>query len=136
MDDIRLFESKKVKTHWDAAEEHWYFSVIDVVSALTDSSNSRDYWIKMKLRFKLEACLELSTNCRLFKMKATDAKMREADCANTQQLLRIIQSIPSSKAQPFKHWLAKVGFERMQETGENFLPSVKENVKLKSTRID
>lgn len=112
---IKLFESKKVRTHWDETEEQWYFSVIDVVEILTDSVNPRDYWFKMKRRVKSEDGFELSTDCRQFKMKATDGKMRETDIADTKTLLRIIQSIPSPKAEPFKQWLAKVGYERMQE---------------------
>lgn len=116
MSNIKLFESKKVRTHWDEQTEQWYFSVIDVVEALTDSSNARDYWFKMKNRVKTEEGLELSTVCRQFKMKASDGKMRETDVANVQTLLRIIQSIPSPKAEPFKQWLAKVGYERIEET--------------------
>ena len=95
MSPIKLFENKKVRTLWDEQEEQWYFSVIDVVSILTDSSNPRDYWFKMKIRVKLEDGLELSTICRQFKLEAPDGKMRVTDCANSQQLLRIIQSIPS-----------------------------------------
>lgn len=117
-DSIKLFESKKVRTHWDIIEEQWYFSVIDVISVLTDSSNPRDYWFKMKIRIKMEDGIELSTICRQFKLRAPDGKMRETDCANTQQLLRIIQSIPSPKAEPFKQWLAKVGYERMKEIAD------------------
>jgi len=115
MSTIKLFESKKVRTHWDEKTETWYFSVIDVVEILTDSSNPRDYWFKMKKRVKTEDGLELSTICRQLKMKASDGKLRETDVADTQSLLRIIQSIPSPKAEPFKQWLAKVGYERMQE---------------------
>jgi DNA-damage-inducible protein D len=115
MSNIKLFESKKVRTHWDAEQEKWYFSVIDVIEILTDSSNPRDYWFKMKTRVKTEDGLELSTICRQLKLEATDGKMRETDVADTQTLLRIIQSIPSPKAEPFKQWLAKVGYERMQE---------------------
>jgi DNA-damage-inducible protein D len=115
MPNIKLFESKKVRTHWDEMTETWYFSVIDVVEILTDSTNPRDYWFKMKKRVKTEDGLELSTICRQLKMEATDGKMRETDVAETQSLLRIIQSIPSPKAEPFKQWLAKVGYERMQE---------------------
>jgi DNA-damage-inducible protein D len=115
MSNIKLFESKKVRTHWDEKTEQWYFSVIDVIEILTDSSNPRDYWFKMKTRVKTEDGLELSTICRQFKMKATDGKMRETDVADTKVLLRIIQSIPSPKAEPFKQWLAKVGYERMSE---------------------
>ena len=115
MKNIKLFESKKVRTYWDENTEIWYFSVIDVVEILSDTSNPRDYWFKMKKRFKTEDGLELSTICRQMKMKATDGKMRDTDVADTQSLLRIIQSIPSPKAEPFKQWLAKVGYERMQE---------------------
>jgi hypothetical protein len=118
MESIKLFEQKKVRTHWENEEEQWYFSVIDVVSILTDTSNARDYWFKMKVRVKLEDGIELSTICRQFKLLATDGKMRETDCANTQQLLRIIQSIPSPKAEPFKQWLAKTGYERMKEISD------------------
>jgi DNA-damage-inducible protein D len=113
--EVKLFEQQKVRTHWDEKEEKWYFSIIDVIAILTDSVNPRDYWFKMKIRVKTEDGLELSTVCRQLKMKATDGKMRETDVAETQVLLRIIQSIPSPKAEPFKQWLAKVGYERMQE---------------------
>jgi len=115
---IKLFEQKKVRTYYETGEEQWYFSVIDVVGNLTDTTNSRDYWFKMKLRVKLEDGIELSTICRQFKLPATDGKLRETDCANTQNILRIIQSIPSPKAEPFKQWLAKVGYERMQEISD------------------
>jgi DNA-damage-inducible protein D len=118
MSNIRLFESKQVRTHWDEKTEIWYFSVIDVVAILTDSSNPRDYWFKMKKRVKTEEGLELSTICRQLKMKASDGKLRETDVADTQSLLRIIQSIPSPKAEPFKQWLAKVGYERIQEIAD------------------
>ena len=118
MSDINLFESKQVRSHWDAEKEIWYFSVIDVIEILTNISNSRDYWFKMKVRVKTEDGLELSTICRQLKMKATDGKMRETDVADTNTLLRIIQSIPSPKAEPFKQWLAKVGYERMQEIAD------------------
>ena len=91
---IKLFESKKIRTHWDEKEEKWYFSVIDVVEALTDSLNPRDYWFKMKTRVKSEDGIELSTICRQFKMIANDGKMRITDIADTQNLLRVIQSIP------------------------------------------
>ncbi len=118
MSDIKLFESKKVRSQWNAEKEIWYFSVIDVVEILTNSSNPRDYWFKMKVRVKTEDGLELSTICRQLKMKASDGKMRETDVADTETLLRIIQSIPSPKAEPFKQWLAKVGYERMQEISD------------------
>ncbi len=118
MNNIKLFESKQVRSHWDAEEEQWYFSIIDVVDVLTDSSNPRDYWFKMKIRVKTEDGLELSTVCRQLKLKAPDGKMRETDVANVKTILRIIQSIPSPKAEPFKQWLAKVGYERMQEIAD------------------
>ena len=118
MSNLKLFEGKQVRTYWDAKEEQWYFSVIDVVEILTNSPNPRDYWFKMKLRIKTEDGLELSTICRQLKLKATDGKMRETDCTTTQNLLRIIQSIPSPKAEPFKQWLAKVGYERIQEIND------------------
>ena len=118
MSNLKLFEGKQVRTYWDAKEEQWYFSVIDVVEILTNSPNPRYYWFKMKLRITTEDGLELSTICRQLKLKATDGKMRETDCTTTQNLLRIIQSIPSSQAEPFKQWLAKVGYERIQEIND------------------
>jgi hypothetical protein len=118
MSDIKLFESKQVRTHWEEKEEQWYFSIIDVVGVLTDSVNPRDYWFKMKIRVKSDDGLELSTVCRQLKLKAHDGKMRETDVADTKTLLRIIQSIPSPKAEPFKQWLAKVGYERMKEIAD------------------
>jgi len=118
MINIKLFEEKKIRSHWDVDEEQWYFSVIDVVEALTDSANPRDYWFKMKIRVKAEADFELSTVCRQLKLKAPDGKMRMTDVASTKVLFRIIQSIPSPKAEPFKQWLAKVGYERIQELND------------------
>lgn len=112
---IKLFEEKKVRSVWEDQEQQWYFSVIDVVEVLTESVNPRDYWFKMKKRVHSEDGLELSTICRQFKMTAQDGKMRETDCANVKSLLRIIQSIPSPKAEPFKQWLAQIGYERMKE---------------------
>jgi DNA-damage-inducible protein D len=96
-------------------DDAWWFSVTDVIQTLTDSANSRDYWYKMKIRVKDQDGAELSTICRQFRLQAPDGKMRETDCANTEGLLRIIQSIPSPKAEPFKRWLAKIGYERVQE---------------------
>jgi hypothetical protein len=127
--EIKLFEQQKVRTHWDEENQKWFFSVIDVISILTESVNPRDYWFKMKARVKTEDGLELSTVCRQLKMKATDGKMRETDVAETQVLLRIIQSIPSPKAEPFKQWLAKVGYERIQEIAnpEQSLDRAREN---------
>lgn len=112
------FERHSIRRFYDESLEAWYFSVVDVVSALTDSVNPRDYWFKMKVRVKTEGGFELSTICRQFKMKAPDGKMRETDCANVQGLFRIIQSIPSPKAEPFKQWLAKVGYERVQDMSD------------------
>ena len=116
--EIKLFENQRIRTHWDENLEEWYFSVIDVVEVLTESTNPRDYWFKMKQRVKLEDGIELSTICRQFKMTAPDGKMRLTDCANALSLFRIIQSVPSPKAEPFKQWLAKVGYERIQETAD------------------
>lgn len=118
MNEIKLFENQTVRRHWDAETEKWYFSVIDVVAALTDSANPRDYWSKMKTRVKTEAEFELSTICLQLKLKASDGKMRLTDVADVEALLRIVQSIPSPKAEPFKIWLAKVGFERIQEISD------------------
>jgi hypothetical protein len=118
MSNIKLFDSKKVRTHWDVNAETWYFSVIDVVEILTESSNPRDYWFKMKKRVLTDEGLQLSTICRQLKLEALDGKMRETDVADTQSLLRIIQSIPSPKSEPFKQWLAKVGYERMKEMSD------------------
>lgn len=109
--NIKLFESKKIRTYWDETEKKWYFSVVDVVEALTDSVNPRDYWFKMKKRVVLEDGIELSTICRQLKLLAPDGKMRQTDCADVQSLFRIIQSIPSPKAEPFKQWFAKVGYD-------------------------
>ncbi len=129
MSNIKLFESRQIRTYWDEAEEQWYFSVVDVVEALTESVNPRDYWFKMKKRVNSEDGIELSTICRRLKLKAIDGKMRETDVADTKALLRIIQSIPSPKAEPFKQWLAKVGYERIQEINnpEQSLDRAREN---------
>jgi len=108
-----LFQSKEIRRLWH--EDEWVFSVIDVVAVLTDSVNPRDYWYKMKIRVKGEEGFEPSTVCRQLKMQAPDGKQRLTDCANTEGVLRIIQSIPSPKAEPFKRWLAKVGQERIDE---------------------
>lgn len=115
---IVIFEGYKIRRYYDEENEVWYFSVIDVVGALTDSANPRDYWFKMKIRVKTDDGLQLSTICRQLKMKAPDGKMRVTDCVDVQGLLRIIQSIPSPKAEPFKQWLAKVGYERIQDMSD------------------
>ena len=126
---IRLFEEKKVRAHWDESSEEWYFSVIDVIGILTDSANPRDYWFKMKQRVMLEDGIELSTICRQLKLVSSDGKKYNTDCTNVRSLLRIIQSIPSPKVEPFKQWLAKVGHERIQETTdpERSLDRAREN---------
>ena len=115
---LAVFESYKIRRHYDEANETWYFSVIDVVGALTDSVNPRDYWFKMKVRVKSEDGFELSTICRQLKLESSDGKKYATDCANAEGLLRIIQSIPSPKAEPFKQWLAKVGYERLQDMSD------------------
>ena len=112
---IKLFEERKIRSIWNEEEQQWYFSVVDVVAVLTESVNSRDYWFKMKKRVHSEDGIELSTICRQLKMQAPDGKMRETDAANVKALLRIIQAIPSPKAEPFKQWLAQVGYERILE---------------------
>ncbi len=117
MKDIKLFEQKKVRSQWDAEKEVWYFSITDVVAILTDSVDAMAYWRKLKQRLKQEGN-ETVTNCHGLKMQAPDGKMRLTDVADTQQLLRLIQSIPSPKAEPFKVWLAKVGYERLQEMAD------------------
>ncbi|MCC8183556.1 Bro-N domain-containing protein [Cloacibacillus porcorum] len=114
-DKIALFENKKIRSVWVETEEEWYFSVVDVVSALTGSVDGRKYWNKLKQRLKEEGN-ETVTNCHQLKMPAGDGKMRMTDAATTEQLLRIIQSVPSPKAEPFKLWLARVGTERIEET--------------------
>ncbi len=107
-----VFQDKKIRRVWH--KEEWYFSVIDIVEVLTDSANPRNYWNMLKKR-ELEHRVELSTFCVQLKLPSTDGKSYETDCANTESLFRIIQSIPSRKAEPFKVWLAKIGYERVQE---------------------
>lgn len=113
-----VFENHKIRRFFDEKKETWYFSVIDVVSALTDSVNPRDYWYKMKIRVQTYDGIELSTICRQLRLKSPDGKLRQTDCSDVQGLLRIIQSIPSPKAEPFKQWLAKVGYERIQDMSD------------------
>ena len=112
---IQLFQEQKVRTHWDEEKKTWYFSIVDVIAILTESKNPQAYWRKLKQRLKEEGN-ETVTNCHGLKMQAADGKMRKTDVADTEQLLRLIQSIPSPKAEPFKIWLAKVGYERIEET--------------------
>ncbi|OUO43309.1 BRO family protein [Megasphaera sp. An286] len=112
---VQLFENRQIRSAWDAEQEEWYFSIVDIIAALTDSSNPRKYWSVLKTRLKKEGS-ELATNCSRLKLPASDGKLRLTDVANTEQLLRLIQSIPSPKAEPFKLWLAEVGRERIDET--------------------
>lgn len=119
-DKIQLFEDKRIRTAWDEEKEQWYFSIVDVVAVLTDQSDQRgasNYWAKLKQRLKEEGADQLLTNCQQLKLKSPkDGKRYKTDVADTEQLLRIIQSIPSPKAEPFKRWLAEVGRERIEET--------------------
>lgn len=108
-----IFESRKIRRIWH--EDAWFFSVVDVIAALTDSAKPSVYWSAMKARVKNEEEIQLSTICKQLKVEASDGKKYETDCANTEGIFRIIQSIPSPKAEPFKRWLAKVGYERVQE---------------------
>ncbi len=112
---IKLFQDQRVRVHWDDEQERWYFSIIDIIGILTESENPRKYWSVLKTRLKKEGS-EVATNCSRLKLLASDGKMRLTDVANTEQLLRLIQSIPSPNAEPFKVWLAKVGYERIEET--------------------
>ncbi|MFA4917542.1 MAG: Bro-N domain-containing protein [Syntrophales bacterium] len=116
MSTVKLFQSKQIRSVWSDKEQKWFFSVIDVVGALTDSQNPQVYWRVLKKRLLAEGN-ETVTNCNALKMTAPDGKMRLTDVADTEQLLRLIQSIPSPKAEPFKRWLARVGFERLEEIG-------------------
>ena len=118
-DKIQLFENKRIRTAWDEEKEEWYFSVVDVVAVLTDQPDARHastYWAVLKKRLNNEGADQLLTNCKQLKMTASDGRKRLTDVADTEQLLRIIQSIPSPKAEPFKLWLAQVGRECIEET--------------------
>ena len=118
-DQIQLFENKRIRTAWDAEKEEWFFSIVDVVAVLTDQPDARHastYWAVLKKRLNDEGAGQLLTNCKQLKMTAADGKKRLTDVADTELLLRIIQSIPSPKAEPFKLWLAQVGRERIEET--------------------
>lgn len=114
-DDVKMFEGSQIRSVWDNEREEWYFSVVDVVGSLTESNNPRDYWYRVKKRMSEEEKSELSTICRQLKLKAPDGKMRLTDVADMQGIFRIIQSVPSPKAEPFKMWLAEVGKERIDE---------------------
>ena len=113
---IQLFENQKIRTAWDAEKEEWYFSIIDVISVLTDTANPRRYWSDLKRKLKIEGAVEVYEKIVQLKLLSPDGKKRLTDVASTEQLLRIIQSIPSPKAEPFKAWLAMVGKERIEET--------------------
>lgn len=113
--EIKLFEGNQIRSVWDNETEEWYFSVVDVVAVLTDSKNPRDYWYRVKTRMTEEEKSELSTFCRQLKMKSSDGKMYSTDATDMQGIFRIIQSIPSPKAEPFKMWLAAIGKERIDE---------------------
>ena len=115
--DIKLFQQQKVRTHWDEEKEKWFFSIIDVIEILTGTDRSRKYWSDLKAKLKKEGS-ELSENIGQLKMEASDGKFYKTDVADTEQLFRLIQSIPSPKAEPFKQWLAKTGYERMQEIAD------------------
>jgi len=112
---IRLFQDKRVRVHWNDEQEKWYFSIVDLVGVLTESTNPNNYWKVLKHRLKKEGN-ETVTNCNQLKIQSSDGKFYKTDVADTEQLLRLIQSIPSPKAEPFKLWLAKVGYQRIEET--------------------
>lgn len=112
---IKLFQDQRVRVEWDNDQEKWFFSIVDIIGILTESANPRKYWSVLKTRLKKEGS-ELATNCSQLKMLSADGKYYKTDVADTEQLLRLIQSIPSPKAEPFKLWLAKVGYERIEET--------------------
>ena len=115
MSKIQVFNHQKIRSHWDEEEEKWYFSIVDVVGVLTNSPNPNNYWKVLKHRLTKEGS-QLVTICNQLKMESVDGKFYKTDVANTEQLLRLIQSIPSPKAEPFKLWLARVGYERIEET--------------------
>lgn len=115
MSNMKIFESRKIRSQWDAEKQKWYFSIVDIVGILTDSPNPRKYWSVLKGRLKKEGA-ELTTICSQLKLQSSDDKFYLTDVADIEQLLRIIQSVPSPKAEPFKQWLAKVGYERIEET--------------------
>lgn len=114
-DDVKIFEGSQIRSLWDNEREEWYFSVVDVIGSLTESNNPRDYWYRVKKRMSEEERSELSTFCRQLKLKSTDGKSYKTDVADMQGIFRIIQSVPSPKAEPFKMWLAEVGKERIDE---------------------
>ena len=117
MSNIKIFEDKKVRTHWNADKQDWYFSVVDIVGVLTDSPNPRKYWSVLKTRLKAEGS-ELTTNCSQLKLQSSDGKFYKQDTLDTKGIFRLIQSVPSPKAEPFKVWLAQVGSERLDEIAD------------------
>jgi DNA-damage-inducible protein D len=123
MSKIKLFESKQVRTQWDENKKKWFFAIIDVIEILTGSERSRKYWNDLKTKLHQEGYIEVSEKIGQLKMMAKDGKMRDTDVADTETLLRIVQSIPSPKAEPFKRWLAKVGYERLEEIEDPELAS-------------
>lgn len=114
MSTIKIFEQKQIRSHWDEEQGKWYFSIVDTIAVLTDSPSPRKYWSVLKTRLKKEGS-ELATNCSQLKMQSSDGKFYNTDVADTEQLFRLLQSVPSKKAEPFKLWLAKVGRERIDE---------------------
>jgi DNA-damage-inducible protein D len=126
---IKLFEQQKVRTHWDEENQQWYFSIIDVIQILTDSNNPRRYWSDLKRKLMQEGFSQLYEIIVQLKLESADGKKYATDCTDTKNLMRLIQSIPSPKAEPFKQWLAKVGYERMQEIAdpEQSLDRAREN---------
>lgn len=134
---IKIFEDKKIRTHWDEEQEKWYFSIVDVVSVLTDSSNPNNYWKVLKHRLIKEGS-ELVTNCNQLKMQSSDGKFYKTDVADTEHLFRLIQSIPSPKAEPFKLWLARVGREiirRQHIKGVMLQRQQENNLKIQQRKI-
>jgi DNA-damage-inducible protein D len=134
MSNIKLFEEKRVRSAWNEEEQQWYFSIVDVIAILTESVDPLAYWRKLKERLKKEGN-ETVTNCHGLKMEAADGKMRFTDVANVQQLLRLIQSVPSPKAEPFKQWLAQVGYERMLEIENPELATQRARESVQSQRL-
>lgn len=126
---VKLFEQQKVRTHWDEEKQQWYFSIIDVIQILSESNNPRRYWSDLKRKLQQEGFIQLYEIIVQLKLESSDGKKYSTDCTDTKNLLRIIQSIPSPKAEPFKLWLARVGYERMQEIAdpEQSLDRAREN---------
>ena len=121
-DAIKIFEDKKIRAVWDDKKEEWYFSIVDIIAALTESNNPQTYWRVLKKRL-LDEGNQSVTNCNALKMPAADGKMRLTDVVTTEQLFRLIQSIPSPKAEPFKMWMAQIAKERLDEMQDNHAPS-------------